>query len=104
MFPGKSNQSLQSHSSPRAVGMGHAENNTYTQSFTHSNAGILSLFRHPQLAHGASPKKKKKKTVWDLCDNLTLNMLAYVDNLRYKTGVFKLDPGSHKGLKVVFVL
>ncbi|XP_016401590.1 delphilin-like [Sinocyclocheilus rhinocerous] len=39
MFPGKSNQSLQSHSSPRAVGMGHAENNTYTQSFTHSNAG-----------------------------------------------------------------
>ncbi|KTG31185.1 hypothetical protein cypCar_00019581 [Cyprinus carpio] len=39
MFPGKSDQSLQSHSSPRAVGMGHAENNTYTQSFTHSNAG-----------------------------------------------------------------
>ncbi|XP_016126062.1 delphilin isoform X5 [Sinocyclocheilus grahami] len=39
MVPGKSNQSLQSHSSPRAVGMGHAENNTYTQSFTHSNAG-----------------------------------------------------------------
>ncbi|KAL1264277.1 hypothetical protein QQF64_004632 [Cirrhinus molitorella] len=39
LFPGKSNQSLQSHSSPRAVGMGHAENNTYTQSFTLSNTG-----------------------------------------------------------------
>ncbi|XP_016356785.1 delphilin isoform X4 [Sinocyclocheilus anshuiensis] len=39
VYPGKSNQSLQSHSSPRAVGMGHAENNTYTQSFTHSNTG-----------------------------------------------------------------
>ncbi|XP_016397924.1 delphilin-like [Sinocyclocheilus rhinocerous] len=39
VYPRKSNQSLQSHSSPRAVGMGHAENNTYTQSFTHSNTG-----------------------------------------------------------------
>ncbi|XP_016139635.1 delphilin-like isoform X2 [Sinocyclocheilus grahami] len=39
VYPGKSNQSLQSHSSPRAVGMGHTENNTYTQSFTHSNTG-----------------------------------------------------------------
>ncbi|XP_051771209.1 delphilin isoform X5 [Ctenopharyngodon idella] len=39
VYPGKSNQSLQSHSSPRAVGMGHAENNTYTQSFTHCNTG-----------------------------------------------------------------
>ncbi|XP_042623409.1 delphilin-like isoform X5 [Cyprinus carpio] len=35
MYPGKS----QSHSSPSAVGMGHAEKNTYTQSFTHSNTG-----------------------------------------------------------------
>jgi len=43
VYPGKSNQSLQSHSSPRAVGMGHAENNTYTLSFSHNNAGILSL-------------------------------------------------------------
>ncbi|XP_056111365.1 delphilin isoform X2 [Rhinichthys klamathensis goyatoka] len=39
VYPGKSNQSLQSHSSPRAVGMGHAENNTYTLSFSHNNAG-----------------------------------------------------------------
>ncbi|ROL51716.1 Delphilin [Anabarilius grahami] len=39
VYLGKSNQSLQSHSSPRAVGMGHAENNTYTQSFTHCNTG-----------------------------------------------------------------
>ncbi|XP_077057213.1 delphilin isoform X4 [Siphateles boraxobius] len=39
VYPGKSNQSLQSHSSPRAVGMGHAENNTYSLSFSHNNAG-----------------------------------------------------------------
>ncbi|KAI7797279.1 putative delphilin, partial [Triplophysa rosa] len=39
MYVGKSNNNLQSHPSPRAVGMGHAENNTYTQSFTHGNAG-----------------------------------------------------------------
>ncbi len=70
----------------------------HTLSLSHT---VTQVFWHPQLAHGAS---KKKKAVWDLCDNLTLNMLAYVDNLRYKTGVFKLDPGSHKGLKVVFVL
>ncbi len=64
-FPGRATSLSRVTPHPRAVGMGHAENNTYTQSFTHSNAGILSLFRHPQLAHGASPKKRKKrKTVW----------------------------------------
>ncbi|XP_009304908.2 delphilin isoform X3 [Danio rerio] len=39
VYPVKSSQSLQSHSSPRAAGMGLAESNTYTQSFTHSTAG-----------------------------------------------------------------
>ncbi|XP_051958831.1 delphilin isoform X1 [Xyrauchen texanus] len=39
VYDGKSNKSLQIHSSPRAVGMGNAENNTYTQSFTLSNSG-----------------------------------------------------------------
>ncbi|XP_056325881.1 delphilin isoform X2 [Danio aesculapii] len=39
VYPVKSSQSLQSHSSPRAAGMGLAESNTYTQAFTHSTAG-----------------------------------------------------------------
>ncbi|XP_065098581.1 delphilin isoform X2 [Paramisgurnus dabryanus] len=39
VYVGKNDSTLQSHSSPRAVGMSHTENNTYTQSYTHSNTG-----------------------------------------------------------------